>query len=203
MQATRTRPRAWSRRLGGAVAIAAVALAGVLLATTPAAAHDQLVTTDPADGTTVQALPAQITLTFNEDVLPDAGATIVDVTDAAGATVAQGAPAVAGATVTQQLSSPADPNGAYSVAWKVVSSDGHPVSGTFSFTVSGAPVTTPTPTATPTATPSPTATPAPPAQADGGVPAWVWAIVGVVVVALLGALVGVLVTRSRAASRRG
>lgn len=201
MQATRAGGRRWARRLGGAVAIAALAFGGALLTTGPAAAHDQLLTTDPADGATVQSLPAQITLTFNEDVLPDAGATIVEVTDAAGATVAQGAPAVSGAAVTQELASPADPNGAYSVAWKVVSSDGHPVSGTFAFTVAGAPVTTPTPTPTPTptATPTPSPTAAPDSGYRGPQP-WIWIpIVGAV---LGGALLYLLVDRARRQAAR-
>lgn len=178
----------------------AVALGGVLASATAASAHDRLVGSDPAADATLDALPAQITLTFNDAVLADAGAIVIEVTDAAGTRLDEGTPSVSRATVTQPIAAADDANGVYSVAWKVVSGDGHPVSGEFSFTVAGAPVPTPTPTASaPTASPSPSATvlPGPPMEATGGIPPWIWAIVGVLVVALLGALVAVLVARAR------
>jgi methionine-rich copper-binding protein CopC len=190
------------RTTAAGLATAALALAALLVTAAPASAHDQLVGTDPAAGSTVDAVPAQITLTFNEKVLPDAGATAIVVTSAGGTPVQEGDPVVSDTTVTQAIVTPADPDGTYTVEWKVVSSDGHPVSGDFSFTVSGAsPSPTPTPTPTPTQTaiaptPTPTSTPAPPAD-GGGVPAWAWAIVAVVVVAVLGGILYLIVSRAR------
>ena len=58
--------------------------------------------------------------------------------------------------LTQPLEGTA--SGVITVLWKVVSSDGHPISGEFSFTATGAPTPTPTQTATPTVTPTPTET---------------------------------------------
>ena len=131
--------------------IAAIALAGasVFLVAAPASAHDELVSTDPAAGAAVDALPAQLTLTFSGELATDPGATELQVTDAAGTSLANGDPVVADTTVTQPLAGAA--SGAITVLWKVVSSDGHPISGEYTFTVT-APAPSPTPTPTPSAT---------------------------------------------------
>lgn len=107
-------------------------LAGVaMLSAPPAAAHDAIISSDPVDGTELTTSPAQITLTFNND-LSTLGGQIV-VADAAGATVASGEPVVTGPTAVLTL--PTLANGAYSVTWRAVSSDSHPIEGTFAFSV--------------------------------------------------------------------
>ena len=85
--------------------IAAIALAGasVFLIAAPASAHDELVSTDPAADATVDALPAQLTLTFSGVLSTEVGATELQVTDAAGTSLADGDPVVADTTVTQPL----------------------------------------------------------------------------------------------------
>lgn len=134
----------------------------------PAQAHDELVGTDPAAGSTLDALPAQLTLTLSAQIAPDAGASEVQVTDAAGNSLVDGAPSVQDNVLTQPLAPGLDRvAGAITVLWKVVSSDGHPISGEFSFTVTGTPgpTTEPTPTETTETTepaePSPTTDPTP------------------------------------------
>lgn len=107
-------------------------LAGVaMLSAPPAAAHDAIISSDPVDGTELTTSPAQITLTFNND-LSTLGGQIV-VADAAGTTVASGEPVVTGPTAVLTL--PTLANGAYSVTWRAVSSDSHPIEGTFAFSV--------------------------------------------------------------------
>lgn len=179
---------------------------GVTVATaSPAHAHDELLGSDPAAGSSLDALPGQLTLTFSAEIADDDGASVVEVTDAAGSTLVAGAPAVRDNVLTQPLAGAA--SGAVTVLWKVVSSDGHPISGEFSFTVTGAPAPTPTPTATttpaPTETAVPTETAAPtptvtgePAAADGS-NALPWAIAGLLGLALAGAIVYLLVSRAR------
>ena len=61
-------------------------------------------------------------------------------------------PLVEGTVVTQPLSGAA--SGLVTVLWKVVSSDGHPISGEFGFTVTAPPTPTPTATATPSEEPT-------------------------------------------------
>ena len=73
-------------------AAAALLTAGGLAIAAPASAHDELVSTDPAADSTVDALPAQLTLTFSEAIDPTEGASEVQVTDAAGTTLV-GSPA--------------------------------------------------------------------------------------------------------------
>ncbi|GAB2463508.1 hypothetical protein GCM10007967_17270 [Xylanimonas ulmi] len=124
------------------VALLAVGAALVGLAA-PASAHDRLVSSDPADGTTLDAVPAAVTLTFSEQVL-ETGTQVVVTADGVdvGAQPAQ----VDGVTVTAPLP-PDAPHGAYQVAWRIVSADGHPVEGSLTFTVA-APA--PSPVAEPT-----------------------------------------------------
>jgi methionine-rich copper-binding protein CopC len=140
----------------------------------PASAHDEILSTSPKDGAVLAEAPAEIVLTFGEEV-EDLGAAVV-VTDSAGAKLATGKPVVDGVTVTQALA-PATAPGAVKVAWRVVSGDGHPVSGTFAFSVEA--VASPTPSASPTSSspepasssaepssPSASATSASPAQPE-------------------------------------
>ncbi|WP_106813679.1 copper resistance CopC family protein [Microbacterium timonense] len=191
------RARAWAL-------VAAVLLAfGVAVTTaSPAHAHDELIGSDPATGSTVDTLPAQLTLTFSAEIADDDGASAVEVTDAAGTSLTDGAPTVQDNVLTQSLTGSA--SGAVTVLWKVVSSDGHPISGEFAFTVAGAPAPTSTattaPTPTETSAPSPTA-PTPtvtgePAGADDS-SALPWVIAGVLALALIAAIVYLAVSRSR------
>jgi len=110
---------------------------GSALGAAPAYAHDELVASDPADGSTVDALPAAITLTYSGDLIADGGATAILVTDAAGADLTAGDPVVDGRTVTQSLEGSA--SGTVTITWKVVSGDGHPISGELVFGVGEAP----------------------------------------------------------------
>ena len=139
------------RTLPAVLTTVLLAAAALLIPALPAAAHDELIGTDPAPDAVLETLPEQITLSYSADVLTDAGATVIEVTDAAGTALTDGAPEVSGSEVTQALAGPA--SGTVTVQWRVVSSDGHPIDGEFAFSV---PESTPTPT--PSATPSASAT---------------------------------------------
>jgi len=121
--------------LAALATLAATLLLGVGGAA-PAQAHDRILSSDPADGAQLEAAPAALTMTFSTE--PLAVEPQVVVTDAAGAVVAQGAPTIEGTSATFPW--PAELTGStYTVAWRVVSSDGHPIEGTFSFAVAAAP----------------------------------------------------------------
>jgi methionine-rich copper-binding protein CopC len=113
-----------------------------------AQAHDVLETTDPANGSSVRTVPAKIGLTF--DHTPIAIGSIVRVEDSTGADQADGPVAIVDNHVTQAVKTGA-PNGKYTVVWRVVSSDGHPIEGTFTFIAGAA---NPTAAATPSAPPA-------------------------------------------------
>jgi copper transport protein len=115
-----------------AALLATLAVLLSLVFASPAAAHAELVNTSPPNGAQLARSPTEVRMTFTESVnLVDGGIRLVD---QVGATVRTPTPTVDGRTVTWPM--PADlPEGPYVVTWRVVSTDGHPVSGAFSFGV--------------------------------------------------------------------
>ncbi|MFG2460478.1 copper resistance CopC/CopD family protein [Streptomyces sp. NPDC048523] len=100
-----------------------------------ASAHAALKATDPEDGSVLKSAPRDITLTFTESVglLDDS----FRVLDPDGKRLKTGdAGHGAGGSDTARVSLPAKlAQGTYTVAWRVVSADSHPVSGAFTFSV--------------------------------------------------------------------
>ncbi|WP_158562898.1 copper resistance CopC family protein [Marinitenerispora sediminis] len=137
------RPR-WRHALPGLLAAVLVA-AGMLATAPPAHAHDRLLSSTPEDGAHLDTAPAAIALTFSAEVM-EIGAAVA-VLDSSSQPVAEGDAVIDGADVTQPLAADL-PDGGYAVRWRVVSSDGHPISGSFTFTV-GDPSATPPPLAAP------------------------------------------------------
>ena len=101
-----------------------------------ASAHSALIGTFPADGETLTTAPEAITLQFNEEPLD--GMVDVAITDAAGAMVATSTAAVEGVEVAIPWPGTIGA-GDYTVAYRVVSADGHPITGTITFTYTGNP----------------------------------------------------------------
>ena len=170
-----------------AVLLGLLCLVGVgqVAGAAPAAAHDYLVSTTPASGATADASPPQVSLTFNEAV--NTRFSTVQVTGPSGGAWQDGGPQVLGTTVTQRLR-PLGPAGAYRVAWRVVSADGHPVDGTFSFTLRTAGSGTPASSA---------AQPVAPAAGQSSSSSWLPLAGGLVAVAVLLAGAAGLVARRR------
>lgn len=185
-----------------------VALLGALLLTlgiaAPAAAHDQLVGSDPADGSALATAPAAVVLTFSAEPLAAVGGAAVAVTGPDGASWSDGEPVVAGTTVTQALRS-GMPAGAYAVTWRAPSSDGHVLDGTFAFTVEAEPVATPgaaagpsaepTPTTTASTAPTPAATPGDDGDEAPGTGPVPWLVGGIAVLAAAGVALAVVLRR--------
>ena len=203
------------------VLAAALALLASVWSAGSASAHSQLLSSTPKDGATLQQAPSTVVLTFDENVLDDF--TTVLVTDMSARSVTTGEATVDGRVVTQQLGQL--PPGQYRIAYRVVSADSHPISGTSRFTVAG-PTATPTPeatvgpatpspdtaspsatssssAATPTTAPTPSPTLSPSTSGDqagagdsGGVPLWA-VVLGVLAVALIGGIAYVTRVRNR------
>src|SRR5829696_2960574 len=133
-------PSVW--RVGVAMFAATV---GLVVAAIPAAGHTDLVGSTPADGATVTTGPAEVVLEFNQPVDVEFGqVAVLDETDGRHE---QGLPVASGATVTQAVGDLVA--GSYRISYRVASADGHPISGTLTFTVaSGAATTQSEPTAT-------------------------------------------------------
>ena len=163
-----------SRRLATVVTLVVV-VAFVVVAVAPAfaatpaslALHARLVGSTPRDGSSVDTAQ-EVTLAFDEDVDPTFVKVAVQGPD--GSETA-GSPRVSGREVTQALATDL-PAGAHVVTFRVVSTDGHPVSGTLTFTTTAAPTRSPEPTASAssTASSSASAAPSPSASAPSAAP---------------------------------
>ncbi|WP_422742043.1 copper resistance CopC family protein [Micromonospora sp. WMMD754] len=181
---------------------ALLAAAALLLApAAPAAAHNTLQAAAPAQDARLTAAPTTVTLRFLQQLNPQF--TTIVLSDSGQRKVPTGAPAVDGPTGTISVDEPLA-NGTYTVAYRVVSADGHPVQGSYRFTVAdpAAPAVPAPAAATTGGDAGPTSTAAGPASAaaggDDGPPAVLLAAGVVVVVAVAGA--ALLLFRRRRAS---
>lgn len=109
-----------------------VATLALLVAPTSASAHAQLESSDPADGATLAALPETVSVTLNEDV--GSGA-VLRVLDSSGVRVDDDQVTTAGRRVLVGVRPGSSAAGAYRIVYRVVSADGHPVSGEIGFRV--------------------------------------------------------------------
>lgn len=179
-----------------------VSLVLLLVGASPAAAHTELASSDPADSAVLAAAPTRVSLVFTEEI--NADYVTVALTGPDGAQLPLEPAAVSVDTVTQAL--PAVSAGAFTVAYRVVSADGHPVQGSIGVTVEPVAVADPAGAApasgagapTTTAEPSTTSVPDVAPQARGadssGAPLRIF--VGVPVLVLAGA--GLFVARRSA-----
>ncbi|MGW6781286.1 copper resistance CopC/CopD family protein [Streptomyces sp. NPDC054987] len=122
--------------------VLAALLAILFTAASPAAAHAALTASDPADGAVVATAPAQVTLSFSEQVAM--GDDSIRVLDPQGRRVDTGElrDMCSGNTVRYGTALHSGlPHGTYTVAWQAVSADSHPISGAFTFSI-GAPSAT-------------------------------------------------------------
>ena len=110
--------------------------ASLILAATaaPAIAHTELLSSDPAAGSLIESWPAEISLTFNEDLITVGGekSNFLVVNNAAGDQISADDEVLTGSQIEVSL----DPNtikGPVLVYYRVVSADGHPVEGEYTF----------------------------------------------------------------------
>ncbi|MGH3765849.1 MAG: copper resistance protein CopC [Pseudonocardiaceae bacterium] len=111
------------------------AVLGLLLGAGPADAHATLISTDPGQGAVLAAIPATVSLTFSEPVVVAADGVRVFGPD--GAPVDNGRAAHLGRSSAVGVGVPAAraQQGTYTVSWRVISADSHPVAGAFTFSV--------------------------------------------------------------------
>ncbi|WP_350270334.1 copper resistance CopC family protein [Brevibacterium sp. CBA3109] len=122
----------WSALKLGFAALLVAALS--VFAFAPASAHDQLVSSTPEDGSKLDQQPEWIEMTFSGDI-QEVGSEVKVVTD--GTDVSAGELTVDGKKLSSALPENLKP-GDYTVTWRVVSQDGHPISGDFDFTIADA-----------------------------------------------------------------
>ncbi|GAA1245583.1 copper resistance protein CopC [Kitasatospora nipponensis] len=126
------------RKAWAFLATAGALLVLVLGTAGPAAAHAALLHTDPEQNSVVASAPSAVTLTFSEGVTLSADS--VRVLDPAGKAVDTGDPGHAdGKADTARVGLRGGlANGTYTVAWRAVSEDTHPVGGAFTFSIGAA-----------------------------------------------------------------
>ena len=112
------------------------ALLVTLLSAPAASAHSVLLSSTPARDSSISAAPPQVTLEFNETL--DGGFTELTVLGPDGRSHWEDSPpSIVDNKVTARLRT-LGPAGGYTIHYRVVSADGHPVSGTIPFTLPAA-----------------------------------------------------------------
>lgn len=106
-----------------------------LLFVTPAAAHAEFVAAIPAPGQIVVESPSQIEITFSES-LGEGSTFIMFDTNFTQIPIPVTRPAGEQARLISAEVPPLT-NGTYTVQWLAISTDGHPISGSYEFTVGG------------------------------------------------------------------
>jgi methionine-rich copper-binding protein CopC len=121
------------KRILSTAATLSLSLAALLGGASGALAHSEELKTSPEQGSTVEAGRIPIILTFGEELLvgDESISHEVVVTNEAGDIL----PALCASAEGFELSTAAalDQPGTYTVTWRTVSADGHPVSGSFDF----------------------------------------------------------------------
>ncbi|HEY3009957.1 MAG TPA: copper resistance CopC family protein [Micromonosporaceae bacterium] len=185
------------------LAVVAGAL-GALLVAAPAWAHNTLLSSDPPNGARLARAPAEVRLTFVSRL--DPRTTEVTLTGPDGSSAAASTPVFDNATVRVPLRPGAA--GVYTVAYAVMSDDGHPVQGQLQFTLTtraagAAPsASSPASSSVSSRAPASASAAAPAAARTAGGPSWLPWVVGAGAVALIAAGVSAAVARRPGGPRR-
>ena len=127
----------------------AAAIVGVLSTSAPASAHTDMTDSTPAASAKVRIPVADVSITFTEPI--GTGPATVNVRGPEGTNLAEGKPRTSGNQVVQPIAE-LTAKGKYQVDYRVVGLDGHPVTGSYTFTF--------VPRATPSPSPAAVASPA-------------------------------------------
>ena len=114
-----------------AILVGVLSAIALVLGGTTASAHDTVIGTAPGDGETLTTAPTQVSVELS--AVPQAIGSRMLVTSSDGTVLFDGEPTITDRVASVEL--PAVANDGYQVAWRLVSSDGHPIDGTFGFVV--------------------------------------------------------------------
>ncbi|MCX6433741.1 MAG: copper resistance protein CopC [Actinobacteria bacterium] len=176
-----------------ATAIAACATALLTLGSaTPATAHNSQIGSSPDAGAILDAAPAKVSVRFDAALMDIGEALVVRAAD--GTIVSTGIPTIKGNAIRTDMRTDV-PAGEYTVAYRIVSKDGHPVTATFAYTLTSGSVTASAATApTPQSSPAPAAASEDPPTTQGDGPG---VVIYVLISAALAGTAIALVARSR------
>ncbi|WP_073258199.1 copper resistance CopC/CopD family protein [Cryptosporangium aurantiacum] len=127
--------RAGLRRLSRrTLVVGLLALLALGFGASPAQAHATLEGTDPPRGSIVDTAPSVVTMNFSERVVPVDGRIKVVAPD--GKNVAEGEPTTVNNGARLRIPLKKDlGDGTYLVSYRVISADGHPISGGYTFSI--------------------------------------------------------------------
>ena len=113
----------------------------LIISPTYAFAHGEMVRADPAANSRVISAPAEVSIEFDGklQVLGNATINSITVKDDKSQVISEPVSTVNGMKITSKITS-LDVTGLISVSYRIVSEDGHPVEGEYSFTVGETPV---------------------------------------------------------------
>ncbi len=161
-----------SRTLARTTIATLVAVVALLGAAPQALAHNTLVGSDPKEGAKVAVAPDTVTLTFDQEVQSGEVNQIV-VNGPDGGQWARGPVEVNGTKVSRALGE-LGPAGEYTIGFRILSADGHPVTREIPFTLTAAGDGTPAETPP---TQQDVQGDTPDSQEPGAViPTWVWVV---------------------------
>ena len=112
-------------------------IAGITLPITALAvqAHAALESAYPAPNSILTSVPTRVTLTFEEELSKVAGANVLRIQNSSGDEVSEGSTSVEGGKIERGLL-PSLTSDTYTVLYRVLSQDGHVVSGSYNFQIS-------------------------------------------------------------------
>ena len=111
-----------------------------ILFASPAVAHSALISADPAADSTLEVFPSTVTLTFNEALMKIGGgkSNTITLSSPSKVNVELGTPVISSNTISREVTVVPMEEGVYTVSYRVVSNDGHPIKGSYSFTYKSA-----------------------------------------------------------------
>ena len=118
-----------------AVLVAVLAASALLIGAPMASAHSVVTGSDPADGSQLETGPTQVSVSFNE--VPQSQFATLNVVGPDGNLWSKGDPRIEGQSIVVDVGE-LGPAGDYTIAYRVTSADGHPISGTLGFTLTTA-----------------------------------------------------------------
>nr|WP_296771467.1 copper resistance CopC family protein [Rhodococcus sp. (in: high G+C Gram-positive bacteria)] len=153
------------------VVAVALTLGALLLGAPVASAHSIVTGSNPTAGAELAQGPDQVSISFNE--VPQSKFATLNVVGPDGNLWSKGDPRIEGQSIVVDVGD-LGPVGAYTIAYRVTSADGHPISGTIGFTLTQQGSGTPGAAADASAE-------ADSESAGGGIPLWPFLVGGVLV----------------------
>jgi len=107
----------------------------IAISASPANAHTSLALSTPSEGQSVEFMPAGLSASFDEDLIEIEGEVVntLELESADGTKYVLSAATIAGPTVSASAGDGEYPAGDYLLKYRVVSADGHPVTGEIRF----------------------------------------------------------------------